>query len=149
MTRSKKCCTGRLTLHLKNNASKECKIPSLFRYSDTSNNGLSFVHKDKGESFHCYKNKSSRKRPAMLLKKRLWHRCFPVNFAKLLRTSFYRSPPGDCFCKNFDKIKQKRNRDLLGENYWYTENFASSLIVSKGKVTMKNYRKCFRNHIVF
>ena len=27
-------------------------------------------------------------RPATLLKKRLWNRCFPVNFAKLLRTPF-------------------------------------------------------------
>ena len=26
--------------------------------------------------------------PATLLKKRLWHRCFPVNFAKFLRTPF-------------------------------------------------------------
>ena len=26
-------------------------------------------------------------RPATLLKKRLWHRCFPVNFAKFQRTS--------------------------------------------------------------
>ena len=26
--------------------------------------------------------------PATLLKKRLWHRCFPVNFAKFLRTAF-------------------------------------------------------------
>ena len=26
--------------------------------------------------------------PATLLKKRLWHRCFPVNFAKVLRTAF-------------------------------------------------------------
>ena len=31
--------------------------------------------------------------PATLLKKRLWHRCFPVNFAK-----FYRTLPDDCFC---------------------------------------------------
>ena len=29
-----------------------------------------------------------RLRPATLLKKRLWHRCFPVNFAKFLRTPF-------------------------------------------------------------
>ena len=28
------------------------------------------------------------RRPATLLKKRLWHRCFPVNFAKFLRTPF-------------------------------------------------------------
>ena len=27
-------------------------------------------------------------RPATLLKKRLWYRCFPVNFAKFLRTPF-------------------------------------------------------------
>ena len=27
-------------------------------------------------------------RPAILLKKRLWHRCFPVNFEKFLRTPF-------------------------------------------------------------
>ena len=26
--------------------------------------------------------------PAILLKKRLWHRCFPMNFAKFLRTPF-------------------------------------------------------------
>ena len=29
-------------------------------------------------------------RPATLLKKRLWHRCFPVNFVKFLRTPFYK-----------------------------------------------------------
>ena len=33
-----------------------------------------------------------------LLKKRLWHRCFPVNFAKFLRTPFYRTPSNDRFC---------------------------------------------------
>ena len=27
--------------------------------------------------------------PATLLKKRLWHRCFPVNFGKFLRTPFF------------------------------------------------------------
>ena len=27
--------------------------------------------------------------PANLLKKRLWHRCFPVNFVKFLRTSLF------------------------------------------------------------
>ena len=28
-------------------------------------------------------------RPATLLKKRLWHRCFPMNFVKFLRTAFF------------------------------------------------------------
>ena len=33
-------------------------------------------------------NKVASLRPPTLLKKRLWHRCFPVNFAKFLRTPF-------------------------------------------------------------
>ena len=33
-------------------------------------------------------NKVAGLRPATLLKKRLWHKCFPVNFAKFLRTPF-------------------------------------------------------------
>ena len=36
-------------------------------------------------------------RPATLLKKRIWYRCFPVSFVKLLRTPFYRTPLDDCF----------------------------------------------------
>ena len=34
-------------------------------------------------------NKVAGLRPASLLKKRLWHRCFPVKFAKFLRTTFF------------------------------------------------------------
>ena len=34
-------------------------------------------------------NKVPGLRPATLSKKRLWHRCFPVNFMKFLRTPFY------------------------------------------------------------
>ena len=33
-------------------------------------------------------NKVASLRPATLLKKRLWHRCFPMNFAKFLKTPF-------------------------------------------------------------
>ena len=33
-------------------------------------------------------NKVTGLRPATLLTKRFWYRCFPVNFAKLLRTPF-------------------------------------------------------------
>ena len=31
-------------------------------------------------------------KPATLFKKRLWHRCFPANFTKFLRTPFLRTP---------------------------------------------------------
>ena len=34
-------------------------------------------------------NKVAGLRPATRLEKRLWHRCFPVNFVKFLRTPFY------------------------------------------------------------
>ena len=34
-------------------------------------------------------NKIADLRPATLLKKSLWHRRFPVNFAKILRTAFF------------------------------------------------------------
>ena len=51
-------------------------------------------------TYHCLQNRSTRQEvfyekgvfrnsglfPATLLKKRLWHRCFPVNFAKFLIT---------------------------------------------------------------
>ena len=36
-------------------------------------------------------------RPATLLKRRLWHGCFPVNFVKFLRTPFLRTYLDDCF----------------------------------------------------
>ena len=32
--------------------------------------------------------------PATLIKKRLWHKCFPVNFPKFLRTAFLQNPSG-------------------------------------------------------
>ena len=37
-------------------------------------------------------NKVVSLRPATLLQKRLWHRCFPLNFAKFLRLFFYSTP---------------------------------------------------------
>ena len=39
-------------------------------------------------------NKVAGLRPATLLKKRLWHSCFPVNFAKFLRTPILQNSPG-------------------------------------------------------
>ena len=39
-------------------------------------------------------NKVAGLRAAALLKKSLWHRCFPVNFAKFLRTPFLQNTSG-------------------------------------------------------
>ena len=44
---------------------------------------------------HClYFNKVAGLRPATLLKKRLWRKCFTVNFAKFLRTPFLQNTSG-------------------------------------------------------
>ena len=46
-------------------------------------------------------NKVAGLRSATLLKKRLWHKRFPVNFAKLLRAPFFNwTPLDDCFYIN-------------------------------------------------
>ena len=37
-------------------------------------------------------------RSATVLKKRLWHRCFPVNLRNFLEHLFYTTPPDDCSC---------------------------------------------------
>ena len=42
-------------------------------------------------------NKLAGMKPTTLLKKRLWHMCFPLNLAKFLRTPFHRTLPRDCF----------------------------------------------------
>ena len=42
---------------------------------------------------HLCQSKTAGLRPATLVKKRLWNRCFPVNFANFLRRCFlYRTP---------------------------------------------------------
>ena len=49
-------------------------------------------------------------RPATLLKKRLWHRCFPVNFVKFLRIPFWKNSSGGCFwtfSKQGTKLRRK------------------------------------------
>ena len=44
-----------------------------------------------------------------LPKKRLWYRCFPVNFAKFLRTP-YRTPQDDCFLRRLISINNLNQR---------------------------------------
>ena len=39
-------------------------------------------------------------RPATLLKKRLWHRCFPVNFEKFSRIPFWQNTSGRLLLKS-------------------------------------------------
>ena len=43
-------------------------------------------------------NKVAGLQPTNLLKKRLQHKCFPVNFSELIKTAFFGTPPGGYFC---------------------------------------------------
>ena len=49
---------------------------------------LSTLHLQKQPLEVFYKNRCSQNRPATSSKNRLWHRCFPANFARFLRTPF-------------------------------------------------------------
>ena len=53
-------------------------------------------------------NKVAGLRPATLLKKSLWHRCFPVNFEKFLRKPFSQNTSGRLLLDLSD-IKMKRS----------------------------------------
>ena len=52
-------------------------------------------------------NKVAGLRPATLLKKRLWHRCFPVNFVKFLRTPFLQNTSGRLLLETFTNTCHK------------------------------------------
>ena len=49
-------------------------------------------------------------RPAILLKKRLWHRHFPVNFVKFLRTPFLQSTSGRLLLDFIPKARELLER---------------------------------------
>ena len=60
----------------------------------------------KGVLRHFAKFTGKQFRPATLLKKSPWHRCFPVNLAKFLRTSFF-TEHLRCLPLNFVKVTGK------------------------------------------
>ena len=64
----------------------------------------------------CPSAEISRPRPTILLKKRRWHNCFPVNFTKFLITLlhiFYGTPSSDCFCLQLRLNMTKVTRTFL------------------------------------
>ena len=62
-------------------------LPEVFYKKDVHRYFAKFTGKNLCQSF--FFNKVAGLRPATLLKKRLWHRFFPVNFAKFLRTPYF------------------------------------------------------------
>ena len=62
-------------------------------------------------------NKVASLSPATLLKKRLWHRCFPVNFSKFLRTPFYRTTLGAAAINDLKELIDSFPRDSPHETF--------------------------------
>ena len=52
-------------------------------------------------------------RPATSLKKRLWHRCFPVNFEKFLRVHFWQNTSGWLLLKSPVPVSEESTLFLL------------------------------------
>ena len=77
-------------------------------------------------------------RPATLLKKRLWERCFPVNFAKFLRTPFLQNISGRpllCFMAFIDwEVPPLRLKNIC---YW--KSTMISIIVYRN--ILSNFRE--------
>ena len=74
-------------------------------------------------------NKVAGFRPATLLKKRILRGCFPVNFAKFLRTPFSQNTSGDYFCI-FSLIQIKCSNNLSSEN---ETNFEKIIVTHSGR----------------
>ena len=105
----------------------EMRVAIVFRSShkrcsmkkDFLRNFTKFTGKHPGLFF----NKVAGLRPATLLKKRLWHSCFPVNFAQFLRTSYLQNTSGRlllCFCasKMFVVVKSTVVSIIVYRNIW-------------------------------
>ena len=60
-------------------------------------------------------NKIAGPKSATLFKKRLWHRCFSMNFAKFLRTPFHRAPLNDCFLTIQHFLAENPSKVLNGQ----------------------------------
>ena len=70
--------------------------PEVFCKKDVLRNFAKFTGKHLCQSF--FFDKVAGLRLAILLKKRPWRRCFPVNFAKFLKTLFLQNTSDGCFC---------------------------------------------------
>ena len=62
-------------------------------------------------------NKVADLRPATFLKKRLWHRCFPVNFAKFGRTPFLQNTSGRLLLYIFKLLNWREKSFLINGEF--------------------------------
>ena len=68
------------------------------------------VHRKTPISIGVFLNKVAGWKHAALLKKRLRYRFFPVDFANIFSTLFYRTPLGYCFCLVLSRMEKFHSR---------------------------------------
>ena len=59
-------------------------------------------------------------KPATVLKKGPWHRCFPVNFANILRTSFLQNTFGRLLLQSAREVAEFLDARQYGDKFLYT-----------------------------
>ena len=85
-------------------------------------------------SQNSLENTSARVSFLIKLKKRLWHRCFPVNFVKFLRTPFLQNTFVGCFCHIYFKEMRHSEIEYILVNSFYPKNpFLNPLKTSENK----------------
>ena len=83
-------------------------------------------------------------RPATLLRKCFWHRCFPVNFTKFLRTPFSQSTSGRLLLLQAESLNDNT------EGVYYLPNLqVESLILYKPESSFANIFPDFLKTISF
>ena len=100
--------------------------PEVFCKKGVLRNVTKFTGKHLCQSL--FLNKVAGLRPVTLLKMRVWHRCFSVNFAKFLRTLFIIEHLWWLFLTG---ALQNLNAQLLLSLYWYLQNLNPSWYISK------------------
>ena len=75
-------------------------FPKIVKLTELSENFIFF--KENNRKFAAVKKKQ-------VLKKRLWRRCFPVNFVKYLRTHFLQNTYGRMLLYAKTSLTEKRN----------------------------------------
>ena len=89
-------------------------------------------------------NKVADLRPATLLRKRRWHRCFPGNFTKFLRTCFLKEHPWWVLLKRHYKKHEKfESVDCVGGKFGWTVGVITKFTSSQSKaIPAKHIRSC-------
>ena len=91
-------------------------------------------------------------RSATLLKKRLWHRCFPVNFVKFIRASFFTEHLWWLLLQFWENLRiNNYSVDLLTDRdqstcFWFM--LWGNLLSAASRIILSNSSKTYKMYLV-